>query len=38
VREFPSLEERITFKLEQYGINIEEAAGLKAIDHEEERL
>jgi hypothetical protein len=33
-----SLDERIAGKLEEYGINIEEAAGLKAVDLEEEKL
>jgi hypothetical protein len=33
-----SIDERIASKLEQYGINIEEAAGLKVVDQEEERL
>jgi hypothetical protein len=31
-KEFMSMDERIASKLEQYGINIEEAAGLKVID------
>ncbi len=33
-----TLDERIAAKLEDYGLNIEEAAGLKAIDQEEEKV
>jgi hypothetical protein len=33
-----NIDERIAEKLEYYGINIEEAAGLKAVDAEEEKL
>ena len=38
VKEMMSLDERIAGKLEEYGINIEEAAGLKVVDLEEEKL
>ncbi len=38
VNEMISLEERIARKLEDYGINIEEVAGLKAVDQEEDKV